>query len=769
VVGLIALGLTGVPLLGSLGYENAFVLAPILSILGVAVGVDVIRSGRDRPGHLLDLVQSALGQLVALHGVVLLVLLLGRLWQPGCDPVGGLLFYVIGPLFSSIIGCCCGIWAGVIFDRRSAQIAAGLLPMVACVGIELWRLYAHPVVFAYDPFWGYFSGSIYDEAISVGRRYWRYRAYNGLAVATAMLAWSLRVDPVSLRSRRPPLSLWTGAALALVVGGTLGVLHIFAHAPEYGFTATAASISRELSATHETEHFVIHYAPRSADARRIEDMGLDHEFAWAELHKEMGRAPATKVHSFLFTGPTQKRSLMGAGTVQVAAPWRRQIYLDDRGFPHPILRHELAHVFAAEIGDPWFGVARRGLKINMGLVEGLATALAPRASDRLDLHDQAVVLDRLGRLPRIDGMMGPGFFASASRVAYAAAGSFCRWLIDTRGFERMAILYRTGGDFTAAYGEPLPELEAAWIEYLRSYPGVREADVESQAQRFNRKSVFARPCAHRVAEVEDAIGDSTSAGRFDESVQHRRALCALEPHEVSHRLGLARGLVLAERYDDARAVLDDIADDPELTASLRAELAEIRGDLAIVLPDLPAAMEAYDRGLLEPLSAGERRVLELKRAGAKDPALAPLIVDYFSLFDRTGDWQTQGVRRMYAVLQMGRIERGDSLAHYLAGRQLVGVQATDAAHDELMQSLSGTTPLPSVEFEREAVTLLLATSLQLRRYDDARSMLARLEALPDLGNGNRLELREWAARIDFFAAERPDAAAGVNVLSPHRG
>jgi len=536
-------GLTVLPLVGSLGYENGLVLAPVMSVLAMAVGVDQLRDRRQRAEastDLADLALFGLRELSILHALALATLLVGRMWQRGCDPLGGLVFYAMGPVASSVLGWACGLWAGVLAHRRVRQLLVGLAPMLLSLAIGLWRLFAHPVVFAYDPFWGYFSGSLYDESISVGPRYLWYRAYNGAALVAMLGAWVLLVDPRRRVVTRPAwsrraafLAVMTTAAAAITV--TAG-----ARATHHGWTADVDSITRVLSGTVETEHFVIHYVPRSADARWIETMATEHEFAWAELADEMGgRQPEVKVHSFIFENAAQKRSLLGAGKVQVAAPWRYQIYLDHRGFPHRVLHHELAHVFGATIGDELLGVSRSGLKLNVGLIEGLATALAPRSVGHLDLHDQAKILGVLDRRPPIAAIMGPGFFGLSSRVAYTAAGSFCRFLIDTYGFDKMAVLYRTAGDFKAAYATPLPVLERQWLEFLDDYGGITDDDVEQQRQRFERTAVWVRPCAHRVAEVAAEIGRASARGKLDEAIEHHRELCRLEPENPIHQIGRA--------------------------------------------------------------------------------------------------------------------------------------------------------------------------------------------------------------------------------------
>lgn len=756
-LGGLCLALTALPLFGTLGYENAFVLAPVLSGLGIAAGVDALRSAKQAPQFSRPaLWRHGAREIASLHAVALGVLLLGRLWQPGCDPWGGLLFYGMGPGVSSILGWSCGIWAASVDRSRRVQLLLGFVPMLAAFVLGVWRLYRHPVVFAYDPFWGYFSGSIYDESITVDDRYFRFRAYNLLAAASAWALWFAFYDVARHRLRRPAWSSNTariGLALGLL-GGTAS-LHVFRNAAAFGFTADIDSITEHLSGRYETEHFVLHYPPRSPYARIIADLAREHEFAWDQLAQQMGRAPAGRVHSFLFADAQQKRKLMGAGTVQVAAPWRKQIYLDHRGFPHPVMHHELAHVFGATIGDPLLGLSLRGLSPNMGLIEGLATALAPRPSDRLDLHDQAKVLIELGRLPPLAGVMGPAFFAQSSRVAYIAAGSFCRWLIDTRGFEPMAALYRSGGDFEAAYGESLARLEDAWVTFLRAYEGVRPRDVEIQAERFQRRPVFDRPCAHVVADLHHEIRRAQDRGHVDVALDGLRTLCALEPGEPGHRIAWAMGLAHAGQYDDAEAMLRSLAERPDLPSTVRATIAERRGDIALRADAPSRAAEAYEAALREPSDEDHHRVLRLKLRAAADPSLRRPILRYFGELATPAENLAKPVLQTFIASQLRERPPHRELGSYLLGRLLLNAQEVEAAHAMFTDALADPEALPDPAFVQAARHGLLVTSLLTGRYDDARRQVAALAAEPDLGNGPRRELEEWRARIAFFELTSP--------------
>lgn len=752
--------LTTLPLVGSLGYEHAFVLSPIFSLLAMAIGVDAMRRvAGTEVASWWSLGAAIVRELALLHAIAIGVTLLGGLWQRGCDPLGGLAFYGMGPALSSLLGSVCGAWAAVLVPRRGRALLVAFVPMAFCIAVGLGRLYADPVIYAFDPFFGYFSGSVYDEGVSVGGRYVRFRGYTMLAGLAALSVLALITDAQLLRRSRPFGDLGRGRRIVLATVAllcTASAAGIGLQGARFGFTADEASIRESLSLRMETEHFVIDYAPRTPDDRTIELVAAEHEFAWHRLRARMGgRAPQAKIHSFVFPDRNHKRAAMGAGKVQVAAPWRQQIYLDHREFPHPILHHELAHIFGNTVGDDVFGVARDGLRINVGLIEGFATGLAPRPADRLDLHDQVEVLEALGRRPPLAAIMGPGFLGHSSRVAYTTAGSFVLWLVDTRGFEPMATFYRTAGDAQAAYGESLESLEAQWLAFLEAREGIRPEDVEAQAQRFQRGSVFERPCAHTVAQVRDELGRAVGRAQFDEAIELHRELCALEPEEPVHRLGLAAGHMARRDAEAALAVLDAVAQMPELTVSVRNRMHELRGDVHVFEGELSAARDAYEAGLALPDDEGHTRLLQLKRTATTVPALAELLPDYLALFDIEGDGFTQGIARIAGAYRIRALEGQHALGSYLVARQLLNVQRAPEAIAFLEEALSGADTLPSDEFRRATRFELMSAHVQARHYDQASALLEVLDAEPGIGNGHHLAYDQWRERIAFFRDYRP--------------
>lgn len=774
ILGAYALALTTQPLIGALGYEGMLALTPVVSLLALGVGVDAIAELRRAhagdpvaasilsPGERLRLAALAgLRDLGALLAVALTAFLLGNFWQTTCDLWTGSLWFVALPAASGLCGLVAGLWGGALAASRRRQLLLAGVPLLFCLALGLRRIYVDPVVFAIDPFFGYFAGPLYDEAIPIGARVWWFRAYNALACGAALAFLALSLGPgfrLQLRGIRPRRAPFTVAALFACL---VPALLIGAQPEGLGFHATEASLARLLPGVRATEHFVIHYAANSASARDIELLAAEHEFAWRRLAREIGREPAAPVHSFVFPSPEAKRAWLGAGNTEVAPPWRGHIYLNEQPYPHRVLAHELAHVFSYSVGERLFGTSSTlswgGLRVNLALIEGFATAFAPRAEAGLDLHDQAAILDRIELRPELGDIMGLGFWGKSSRRAYTAAGSFSRWLIDTRGVAPFLALYGSAGDFEAAYGTSLAALEAEWLTFLRGRT-LRPRDVEALRQRFKQRPIFQRPCAHRAADLVAEAAQAQARGDADERLAALRELCSIEAEQPEHRLLLALAEAQSGAHEAAHATLDVLSRQPDLTDTLLALIDERLGDLALARGDLPFALALFERALGRSVVDNQLRQLQLKRLAATDPLLAPRMLAYFDPFEPHPEHPHEAVLRIYAAQQIAALPRYGAIGGYLLGRQLLNVQQGVAAIEPLSRALApaaGEVPLPSPDLVRGARFMLLEALTRARDYDAASRVLAEIAGDPGADSGHRLDAAIWRERLEFLRSYLP--------------
>src|SRR5439155_1705914 len=98
------------------------------------------------------------------------------------------------------------------------------------------------------------------------------------------------------------------------------------------------------------------------------------------------------VVAFVFAGADQKGYLMGAAGTYIAKPWRREIYIQRAGFPHPVMRHELARVKGIATVRGWYGGASLESLTGQGLPALEAEWLA--SLDRLKVGNDVLQVAR---------------------------------------------------------------------------------------------------------------------------------------------------------------------------------------------------------------------------------------------------------------------------------------------------------------------------------------------------------------------------------------
>ena len=173
-------------------------------------------------------------------------------------------------------------------------------------------------------------------------------------------------------------------------------------------------------------------------------------------------------------------------------------------FPSTRLRHEMAHVFAGAFGDPLFGVALAWRwhgplplpALASGLVEGVAEAADSRVPTTTStIHQQAAAMIAAGRAPPLEEVVGAGFSAQSGARAYTMAGSFCRFLLETRGADAAARALPIGGRLhasTACRWRRWSASGATSWRSSRSHARIARAPASSSAaRRSSRRSARA--------------------------------------------------------------------------------------------------------------------------------------------------------------------------------------------------------------------------------------------------------------------------------------
>jgi len=697
-----------VPLARVPGYESALAANLAVAIVGGALGIAAARQERE-PAGAFD--ASPSGTTAALRATAaasalaslaiapfLLASLAAGLLGTACSVTAGLAWYPVLPLPSAILASALGVLCGAASERRAVP---GLLYAAVAVGaliLSLWPVAFGPQSFVYDHLAGFLPGPLYDEVVRIRPPLLVFRsltlAWAGAVVGIVALCW---------RGGRLGLPRWRPGAIALLVASVALAITGGLRRSDDGWEQSASSLERILGARAEGRRCtVIH--PRELE-RRATALFVDECDARVEEIQRFFGVEAPRLTVFLYRTQREKGRLVGASGTQFAKPWLGQIHVDVRGFPHPILKHELAHLVAAPLGRAPFGVPATllGLMPIQGLVEGAAVA-ADWPAGELSVHEEAKALRTLGLAPRLDRILSAtGFWAESARRAYTYAGSFVRWLVDTRGPQAFAALYRDG-DFEAAYGEPLPRLVESWESFLDGIPLPDRARVLAE-RRFRRPAIFRRPCAREVADLVAEAGAALSAGDPARAAEIYSRCYTLDPGDPAHLRAQASAWARAGEPDKVESLLAALDGHRSRSDALAASMQALLGDALAAKGDMDEARAAYS--LAESLEAddGALRSLAVKLEAIGDLDRARAVLPFL---------ETGTDARLFAVREWLAEHPGYATGWYLVGRRLQQRGEPDAAVTAIDRALAG--PLPeALVFEAarlRAVALMEAGRLQ---------------------------------------------------------
>lgn len=713
------------------GYGASLVAALVASVCaalaGAALGSSLRGTSTVRAGEALG---AAMGYALVLVGLVLLPALVRGFVGGACGPERGVAAVVLvalpGPVLAALLGLVAG--EGVSRSRWATAVAAGLVP--GAVVWSLGRFYTSPTIFAYDPFFGFYPGALYDERVALGATLLSYRA--------GTLAWIVAAAGayVWLRDRA------SRGALATALGGAAVGAGVYLAGPALGHRQGADHLSRALSGEAWSRRCVVRYDP-SIDARQARRMAEDCDLRVGQLEAFYGVTAPRRVTVFLFATSAQKAALMGAADTYIAKPWREEIYLQYAPSPHPVLKHELAHVVAGAMAPGPLRVTARGRVLPVpGLIEGAAVAGAweGEGGDTTP-HQWSRAMLEAGLAPRVAALTSLGFFASASGTAYTAAGSFCRWLHATHGAEGFRRLYATG-DFDGVYGRPLGALEADWHAFLRTVP-TPEAVLVRARTRFRRASIFGRSCPFDLEEMAQDAARDLAAGRLDAAGRRYQALTARDPTGLRARMGTV--VTLVRRGDvpgaDAAAVEAGRALGPAAETRLRTLVAD-----TLWRWSGPSAAVAARYAALDPaqMDDDEARTLVIKRAALA--AGGPLGEGVRDLLLGRGEVDAAPA---VAAARFAAVQAAEPLAAYLVARQMFVHERFDDVEALLGDGVIAAMTDPRVRAE----------SLRMRgvsrgwrgRWADAAADFRRLADDPTRPEGLRVVARDWIARAAWSA------------------
>jgi tetratricopeptide (TPR) repeat protein len=745
------------PLFGGPGYESSLALGVMLPLPVACVAAAFVSPplhGKLAPG--LRSPRRALGAAmryaVVLLLVQLLILLLHGLRVGFCDPVQGLVLFALGPvsgvLLAAAWGSVAGLLGGHLGGNRGRALgtwlaAAGPLLGVLC---SLWRFLSSPMVFAFDPFAGFFAGTLYDTVIDAVPRLLTYRVGSAgslLAVVCgcAVLRRSTQGHLDISEARRHP------GLLGLSFCGLGASLAVYWAGPALGHYQTTESIRRALGQSWQSARCDIVYASGILPERaRLLGDECDAHIASHEAYFET-RMPE-RITVFVFQSPQQKGALMGASNTYIAKPWRREVYVQTENYPHPVLSHELAHVVAGTFARGPLKVAGplSGWIPDPGRIEGFAVAAAPREdSDYTPLEWTRAMRD-LGVLPPLRSLFRLSFLTENSSTGYTVAGAVVDWLRGKYGPRALRAWY-AGESIEAAFGgQQLADLSRAFDAELDRVV-LPEQALELARARFDRPAIFGRRCPHVVDSLLDQAGAAFEGFNIQAAREDYARSLQLDRGNLTARLGLAacdqrRGADL-----EALARYKALADDPSLTRVERALVLERLADRALLEGDMPRARQLYDDSERYAFDEPRSRAIAVKRFAIDSEHGRAAIIDLL-----IGDPQLGSdlVEASAALGEWAENEPGLGLADYLIGKNLYSRGRWRDAKTYLQQALQQDLPIASVR--REALRTSIFASCALGDRASAGAALQKYLLEPELSSARQLGMQRFAVTCGLLEA-----------------
>jgi tetratricopeptide (TPR) repeat protein len=726
------------PLFGGPGYEAALALGVLLPL-----PLALLTAARAQSDTRSPLAAWTSGIVLALALVLacLLVTFVHGARVGFCDPLEGVLLLALGPAFGALMAATWGSLSGLLARRfgfgRALGLALAALGPLGGILLSFARFLTSPMIFAFDPFAGFFAGTLYDTVIDAVPRLITYRV--GSLATLVAVGFGLRLLEPGERAWRARLGQ-NAPSLLLCALGVLVSFAVYWQGPSLGHYQTSSSIREALGHELVSERCQVVYSS-GVSRERAQLLGGECDAHVRELERYFGTQVSERIGVLLFRSDEQKGALMGASRTYIAKPWRNEIYIQDANYPHPVIGHELAHVVAGSFAHGPFKVAGPlgGWIPDPGRIEGFAVAAAPREDTDQSLLEWSAALLRLELLPDLRAIFRLTFLGEYSTKAYTIAGAFVTWFRERYGAEATRRWYAGEAIETLTAGQSLADLDQEFRRALAAIP-VPDRQLELARTRFDQPAIFARSCPHVVDRL--LMQARASLGDFDleRAEQQFQQTLALDPGSLAAQDGLVTCALRRGDAPQAESQLEALAKNPTLTLVERAGVWQQLGDRALRRGALAPARDYYDQAVEFAMTEQEARTLDVKRFASEGPgreALVDLLI---------GD-DKYGQDLMEASAQLGRwsaLEPSLGVADYLLGRNLFDRERWERAAFHLDRALARELPLERVK--KEALRLRTLVACAQGELDKARALYGEYLASPNLSEARKEGMRRMATR-----------------------
>lgn len=527
---------TQLPLFNTLGYEFSALTGIFVAMITVILHKPWCDQ-RKRPGKLVGFYFKLVSVQLILLSIPFIVLMINAYFVRNCSLLTGALFFILIPVMTIFFTTALTIFLYEFF-KRYIYLAYYLILLILLLHPFL-VIFSQPQLYAYNHLFGMFIGLSWDEAQPPFNTLLLYRvltlAYSAMLLCVASVLSYRGKYFLSSRREKRNLIITSFFSLLIIIGGLF-------FSDEFGFSTSYAFTKKTLGASVHSDNFDIYYSPDSFSPDEIQSVIDEHEFRLSQVTRYLNVRWSGRIQSFIYPLREIKRRLLGSETSQIARPWMKEIHLSQQGWQSS-LKHELVHVVAGSFA-PY--IIKAPVFHYYGLTEGLAMAIEWDYGNRT-LHQYAAAMRAYKILPSLTSLITTrGFLNNASSLSYVASGSFCRWLIEEYGIEKMKHVYESD-DLTSVLNENLESLEKKWWNFLDTVKR-EQPDEYATKYLFTGQPIFKKVCARVLTEIHRDANAALRKGNYDESLLLFKQSESMSPN-LNSKTGIAFSYYQLRHYD----------------------------------------------------------------------------------------------------------------------------------------------------------------------------------------------------------------------------
>ena len=705
-------------LFGVHGVEAALILSVAVCpfVLASAISISSSYFHASLGTYLRGLLPAAL-----VFVIVTGILLLNQIRVRQCEPLNGFLFMLLGPGFAYLLAACIGLFLGKIVRSKKVALWIGAAVSAGSLVFGLYEFWATPTIAVYSHLNGWFPGTFYDVDVRIDFAYLSFRA--------TTLLWCVALSAAYFS--RSGLRLRLGAVATAIATGALATLLLFL-GTELGHRSSVDHIEEVLGKVVEGDKCIV-TLPRETHPDEVDRLVADCDYRVYRAEQKLSVKQTEKVHAFFYRSIDEKRALMGAGRTFIAKPWRGEVHLQQRPWPHAVLAHEVVHAVAANAARGPFRISGTwgGWLPNPGLIEGTAVAIAQDIRDDLGPHQWSRAMLEMERLPPLESLMSLDFVRLSPRLAYAAAGSFIMYFVETYGEKALQDAYRHG-----RFKQPLNKLEKEWRAFLLTPASNYDPKYKALAEhRFSSGSIFATTCPHKIAKLKNAMGLDWAAGDLGAVRKVCREILDIEPGDLGARVTSA---IAAARKGDQKSAAQELKTLEDAPAPVLAQAREAIADAAYLRGEYAVALKEYLALQQLPQVRSQQRMLYVKAVALRSPPHERDLLMRLLVGDKGRPLSS--AQAVHTLSELSR-SRKDGLAEYLAARQLAAVPD----YEQMLMLLKRTPLVGHIPLQRENDLMRVRANVALRRFAEASKIIESAEP--------SIEISDWKKRITFLKSK----------------